>query len=72
MADALSRVTTVDYVRIDGTGETATDLPTVVSDILVSKQSTDLLVHDQKKSAEMNSYRTFTTGLKLEDIDIGQ
>ena len=77
VADALSRVTTVDYVSIDGTGETATDLPTVVSDILVSKQSTDLispahLARDQKKSDEMNSYRTVITGLKLEDIDIGQ
>ncbi|KAK3773613.1 hypothetical protein RRG08_022322 [Elysia crispata] len=38
VADALSRVTTVDYVEIDGTGETATDLPTVVSDILVSNR----------------------------------
>ena len=77
VADALSRVTTVDYVSIDGTCETATDLPTVVSDILVSKQRTDLispdrLARDQKKSDEMNSYRTVTTGLKLEDIDIGQ
>ena len=77
VADALSKVTTVDYVRIDGTCETATDLPTVASDILVSKQSTDLispdhLARDQKKSDEMNSYRTVTTGLKLEDNDIGQ
>ena len=77
VADALSRVTTVDYVSIDGTGETATDLPTVFSDILVSKQRTDLISHDhlardQKKSDEMNSYRTVTTGPKLEDIDIGQ
>ena len=76
-ADALSTVNTVDYVSIDGTAETATDLPTAVSDILVSKQRTDLispdhLARDQKKSDEMNSYRTVTTGLKLEDFDIGQ
>ena len=67
VADALSRITTVD------TWEAAVDIPhSMVPDTLcIDHIDFDQLAEDQEKSDGMASYRTATTGLLLQDINIG-
>ena len=67
VADALSRITTVD------TWEAAVDIPhSMVPDTLcIDHIDFDQLAEDQEKSDGMASYRTATTDLLLQDINIG-
>ncbi|KAK3760865.1 hypothetical protein RRG08_034706 [Elysia crispata] len=67
VAHALSRITTVD------TWEAAVDIPhsTVPDTLCIDQIDFDQLAEDQEKSGGMASYRTATTGLLLQDINIG-
>ena len=67
VADALSRINTVD------TWDAAVDIPhSMVPDTLcIDHIDFDQLAEDQEKSDGMASYRTATTGLLLQDINIG-
>lgn len=69
VADALSRIDSVAPIA-DALG--MTNLHAIIPDTQYDDCiNFDRLAEDQSKSEEMASYRTMTTGLTLEDIDIG-